>query len=317
MTINKSQGQNMYVCDLNLCTPSFSHGQLYVAYSQVGKPSSLIVISNDYKADVTSGKIPLLVAWLKQYDWLKYKMFHEQAKCYVKRAWHNHSIQRANDFISIMNGMKTDVYQMILFKQLSICLRHVFYENNQPALIDNFVGFIALDKLDAESIAYKILLSLENWALNLNKNFFTPTAAPSLTKLCTTGWSESHKELKKCYENFLFIIEALEYLKGNDCDVLNANEQIKKLIKHISNDKIRSDDIFLSVMDDSFYGYLLDNVIEEGLIWYSIWSEKETRDNTDFLELLDESKFLPSITNCILIAILPFHQLLVVLKDHL
>jgi len=36
-------------------------------------------------------------------------------------------------------------------------------------LIDNFVGFIALDKLDAESIAYKILLSLENWALNLNK----------------------------------------------------------------------------------------------------------------------------------------------------
>jgi len=47
----------------------------------------------------------------------KYKMFHEQAKCYVKRAWHNHSIQRANDFISIMNGMKTDVYQMILFSK--------------------------------------------------------------------------------------------------------------------------------------------------------------------------------------------------------
>ncbi|KAF0702940.1 Uncharacterized protein FWK35_00038776, partial [Aphis craccivora] len=32
------------VCDLNLCTPSFSHGQLYVACSQVGKPSSLFVL---------------------------------------------------------------------------------------------------------------------------------------------------------------------------------------------------------------------------------------------------------------------------------
>ncbi|KAF0754493.1 Uncharacterized protein FWK35_00016481 [Aphis craccivora] len=41
MTINKSQFQKMSVCDLNLCTPCFSHGQLYVACSQVGKPSSL------------------------------------------------------------------------------------------------------------------------------------------------------------------------------------------------------------------------------------------------------------------------------------
>ncbi|KAF0683908.1 Uncharacterized protein FWK35_00037965, partial [Aphis craccivora] len=41
MTINKSQFQKMSVCDLNLCTPYFSHGQLYVACSQVGKPSSL------------------------------------------------------------------------------------------------------------------------------------------------------------------------------------------------------------------------------------------------------------------------------------
>ncbi|KAF0759821.1 ATP-dependent DNA helicase [Aphis craccivora] len=28
MTINKSQFQKMSVCDLNLCTPCFSHGQL-------------------------------------------------------------------------------------------------------------------------------------------------------------------------------------------------------------------------------------------------------------------------------------------------
>jgi len=53
----------------------------------------------------------------------------------------------------------------------------------------------------------------------------------------------------------------------------------------------------------SFYGDLVDNIIEEGLIWYSIWSEKEIEDNTDFLELLDETKFLPSIKICILIAI--------------
>jgi len=48
---------------------------------------------------------------------------------------------------------------------------------------------------------------------------------------------------------------------------------------------------------------LEDYIIEEGLIWYSNWSEKEIRDNTDFLEFLDETKFFLSIKNCILIAI--------------
>lgn len=47
----------------------------------------------------------------------------------------------------------------------------------------------------------------------------------------------------------------------------------------------------------SFYGNLVGNIVEEGLIWFSIWSEKEIKDNTDFLELLDETKFLPSIKN--------------------
>ncbi|KAF0767188.1 ATP-dependent DNA helicase [Aphis craccivora] len=36
MTINKSQGQKMSVCDLNLCTLCFSHRQLYVACSRAG-----------------------------------------------------------------------------------------------------------------------------------------------------------------------------------------------------------------------------------------------------------------------------------------
>ncbi|XP_036339810.1 uncharacterized protein LOC118749148 [Rhagoletis pomonella] len=47
MTINKSQGQTMSVCGLDLGTACFSHGQLYVACSRVGKPSSLFVLAKD------------------------------------------------------------------------------------------------------------------------------------------------------------------------------------------------------------------------------------------------------------------------------
>jgi len=43
MTINKAQGQTMEVCGIDLETPCFSHGQLYVACSRVGKPSDLFV----------------------------------------------------------------------------------------------------------------------------------------------------------------------------------------------------------------------------------------------------------------------------------
>ncbi|KAL4091331.1 hypothetical protein QTP88_026034 [Uroleucon formosanum] len=43
MSINKSQGQSLSVCGINLENPCFSHGQLYVACSPVGKPSDLIV----------------------------------------------------------------------------------------------------------------------------------------------------------------------------------------------------------------------------------------------------------------------------------
>ena len=44
MTINKSQGQSLSVRGLNLNNPCFSHGQLYVACSCVGKPSALFVL---------------------------------------------------------------------------------------------------------------------------------------------------------------------------------------------------------------------------------------------------------------------------------
>ena len=43
MTINKAQGQSLQVCGLNLENPCFSHGQLYVACSRVGKPADLYV----------------------------------------------------------------------------------------------------------------------------------------------------------------------------------------------------------------------------------------------------------------------------------
>jgi ATP-dependent DNA helicase PIF1 len=45
MKINKSQGQTMYFCGLHLGTPCFSHEQLYVACSRVGKLSSLFVLA--------------------------------------------------------------------------------------------------------------------------------------------------------------------------------------------------------------------------------------------------------------------------------
>ncbi|KAF0710319.1 ATP-dependent DNA helicase PIF1-like [Aphis craccivora] len=49
MTINKSQGQSLEVCGINLEFPCFSHGQLYVTSSRVGKPSSLFIFATENK----------------------------------------------------------------------------------------------------------------------------------------------------------------------------------------------------------------------------------------------------------------------------
>ena len=43
MSINTSQGQSLSVCGINLENPCFSYGQLYVAYSRIGKPSTLFI----------------------------------------------------------------------------------------------------------------------------------------------------------------------------------------------------------------------------------------------------------------------------------
>ncbi|XP_055308166.1 ATP-dependent DNA helicase pif1-like [Sitodiplosis mosellana] len=47
ITINKSQGQSMEICGINLEYPVFSHGQLYVTCSRVGKPQALYIYAKD------------------------------------------------------------------------------------------------------------------------------------------------------------------------------------------------------------------------------------------------------------------------------
>ncbi|XP_071642994.1 ATP-dependent DNA helicase PIF6-like [Temnothorax longispinosus] len=49
MTINKAQGQSLQVCGLYLENPCFSHGQLYVGCSRVGKPNDLFVYAPNGK----------------------------------------------------------------------------------------------------------------------------------------------------------------------------------------------------------------------------------------------------------------------------
>lgn len=49
MSINKAQGQTLEVCGLQLEEPCFSHGQLYVACSRVGIPTSLFIYAPDGK----------------------------------------------------------------------------------------------------------------------------------------------------------------------------------------------------------------------------------------------------------------------------
>jgi len=43
MSINKSKGQSLSVCGINLKNLCFSHGQLYVACSRVGIPTKLFI----------------------------------------------------------------------------------------------------------------------------------------------------------------------------------------------------------------------------------------------------------------------------------
>lgn len=47
ITINKAQGQSLAVCGIHLESQCFSHGQLYVACSRVGKPSALFIYTTN------------------------------------------------------------------------------------------------------------------------------------------------------------------------------------------------------------------------------------------------------------------------------
>ncbi|XP_059149801.1 uncharacterized protein LOC131936752 [Physella acuta] len=49
MTVNKAQGQSMSVVGVNLETPCFPHGQLYVACSRVGNPNNLFILTTEGK----------------------------------------------------------------------------------------------------------------------------------------------------------------------------------------------------------------------------------------------------------------------------
>jgi len=49
MSINKSQGQSLSVCGINIENPFFSHGQLYVACSRIGKPANLFIYAPQNK----------------------------------------------------------------------------------------------------------------------------------------------------------------------------------------------------------------------------------------------------------------------------
>jgi ATP-dependent DNA helicase PIF1 len=49
MTINKAEEKLLQVCGLNFKNPCFSHGQLYIACSRVGKPSDLFVYTPEGK----------------------------------------------------------------------------------------------------------------------------------------------------------------------------------------------------------------------------------------------------------------------------
>jgi hypothetical protein len=47
----------------------------------------------------------------------------------------------------------------------------------------------------------------------------------------------------------------------------------------------------------------VDNIVEEGLVWYNMWSSKEVSDTMDFIDVLKETELLPSIRMWAMIAI--------------
>ena len=55
ITCNKSQGQSLSACGINLDRPFFTHGQLYVALSRVGNPKNVRILAKNSHFDGHEG----------------------------------------------------------------------------------------------------------------------------------------------------------------------------------------------------------------------------------------------------------------------
>ncbi|CAH1966398.1 unnamed protein product [Acanthoscelides obtectus] len=111
---------------------------------------------------------------------LKYRDFHTQAKNHVNSAWHQDSANRAGEVLlrSVVEEANSSKYFSVLadetadiagHEQLSIGIRYVFEQNDKFTLKEEFLGFVKLDRLNADSIASSILQFLEKSGLNLDK----------------------------------------------------------------------------------------------------------------------------------------------------
>jgi hypothetical protein len=102
-----------------------------------------------------------------------------------KETYLSHRIQ--NEFINIFGSItsniileqikKAECYSILADETMDICgteqmsiyVRYTFIENQSPTTKEDFLEFIALNKLDAENISNVIIKSLLDWGLDLNK----------------------------------------------------------------------------------------------------------------------------------------------------
>ena len=88
VTINKTEGQSLELCGLDLDADCFSHGQLYVACSRFGKPDSLYVYADNGKTKKYC--LPTRIARLnlyKTYALLSYSFHIHATRLCHSEAW--------------------------------------------------------------------------------------------------------------------------------------------------------------------------------------------------------------------------------------
>jgi len=109
---------------------------------------------------------------------------------------------------------------------------------------NTIIGVIKKQFIFLKKVIYANQLLLVSEYLKINGNKDTSLKAMYLLNSVTTS---QFIICLKIIAKYSAIIEPVtNILQGVDCDVLNDNEHIKKLIKHINNDRFKSDDIFLS-----------------------------------------------------------------------